>query len=91
MSVIPQTPELPGVFAPPPLVPRQGSALDPLGTLIGPQTPRLLTPPPLTTNPGSAPDDDHRGVRGRYRMVVRIISSYGIGSCHYISEFELSF
>ena len=48
MSVIPQTPELPGGFAP--LVPCQGSALDPLGTLSGPQTPR-----PLTINPGSAP------------------------------------
>ena len=57
MSVIPQTPELPGGIAP--LVPCQGSALDPLGTLSGPQTPRLLTPP-LTTDPGSAPDD--RGV-----------------------------
>jgi hypothetical protein len=44
MSVIPQTPELPGGLAP--LVPCQGSALDPLGTLSGPQTPRLLTPPP---------------------------------------------
>ena len=52
MSVIPQTPELPGGFAL--LVPYQGSALDPLGTLSGPQTPRLLRPP-LTTNPGSAP------------------------------------
>ena len=31
------------------------SALDPLGTLCGPQRPRLLTLP-LTTNPRSAPD-----------------------------------
>ena len=43
MSVIPQTPELPGDFVP--LVPYQDPALDPLGTLTGPQTPRLLTPP----------------------------------------------
>ena len=44
MSVIPQTLELLGGLAP--LVPYQGSALDTLGTLSGPQTPRLLTPPP---------------------------------------------
>ena len=43
MSVIPQTPELPGSFVL--LVPYQGSALDPLGILSSPQTPRLLTPP----------------------------------------------
>jgi hypothetical protein len=82
MSVIPQTPELPGGLAP--LVPCQGSALDPLGTLSGPQTPRLLTPP-LTTNPGSAPGSlaqpywkyvhiteksyKYVGRRGRDRMV----------------------
>ena len=56
MSVIPQTPELPGGFAP--LIPYQGSALDQLGTLSGPQTPAAYPPPPppLTTNPGSAPD-----------------------------------
>ena len=42
--LIPQTPELPGGFVP--LVPCQGSAVYPLGTLSGPQTPRLLTPPP---------------------------------------------
>jgi hypothetical protein len=53
MSVIPQTPEVPRGFVP--LVPYKGSALDPLGTLSGPQTHRLLTPPPLTTNPASAP------------------------------------
>ena len=38
------------------MAPYQGSTLDQLGTLSGPQTPRLLTLP-LTTNPGSAPDD----------------------------------
>jgi hypothetical protein len=38
----------------PPWAPYQGSTLDQLGTLSGPQTPRLLTPS-LTTNPGSAP------------------------------------
>ena len=43
MSVIPQTLELPGAFAP--LVTYQGSALDTLGTLSGPQTPHLLAPP----------------------------------------------
>ena len=37
-----------------PWAPYQGSTLDQLGTLSGPQIPRLLTPP-LTTNPGSAP------------------------------------
>jgi hypothetical protein len=42
MSVIPQTPQS---FAP--LVPYQDSALDPMGTLSGPQTPCLLTPPPI--------------------------------------------
>ena len=36
--------------------PYWGSALDPLGTVCGPQTPHLLTLP-LTTNPGSAPVD----------------------------------
>jgi hypothetical protein len=55
MSVIPQPPELPGGLAPWALY--QGYALDPLGTLSGPQTHRLLTPP-LTTNPGSAPGND---------------------------------
>ena len=45
MSVIPKIPR----------APYQGSTLDQLGTLSGPQTPRLLTPP-LTINPGSAPD-----------------------------------
>jgi hypothetical protein len=30
----------------PPWAPYQGSTLDQLGTLSGPQTPRLLTPPP---------------------------------------------
>ena len=49
MSVIPQTPRASSWFGP------RGSALDPLGTVYGPQTPRLLTPPPLTTNPGSTP------------------------------------
>ena len=44
MSVIPQTPELPVGLVP--LVPYQGSALDPLGTLSGPQNPRILTLPP---------------------------------------------
>ena len=43
MSVIPQPPELPGGLAPWALY--QGYALDPLGTLSGPQTHRLLTPP----------------------------------------------
>jgi hypothetical protein len=36
--------------------PYQGSTVDQLGPLSGPQTPRLLTPPPLTINPGSAPE-----------------------------------
>ena len=40
----------PQSFPPGPLT----RALDPLGTLSGPQIPRLLTPP-LTTNPISAP------------------------------------
>ena len=35
--------------------PYQGSALDPLETLSGPQTPRRLSSP-LTHNPGSAPE-----------------------------------
>ena len=46
-------PELPGGLSPTWAL-YQGSALDPLGTISGPQTPRLLTHP-LTTNPGSAP------------------------------------
>jgi hypothetical protein len=54
MSVIPQTPRASRGLRP--LAPYQGSALDPLGTLCGPQIPRLLTLP-LTTNPRSAPDD----------------------------------
>jgi hypothetical protein len=47
----------PGAFggALPPVVPYQGSALNPLETLGGPQTPRRLSSP-LTQNPGSAPD-----------------------------------
>jgi hypothetical protein len=54
MSVIPKIPRASG--GKPPWAPYQGSTLDQLGTLSGPQTPRLLTPPPpLTTNPGSAP------------------------------------
>jgi hypothetical protein len=54
MSVIPKkSPELQEAL--PPWAPYQGSTLDQLGTLSGPQTPRLLTPP-LTTNPGSAPE-----------------------------------
>ena len=55
MAVIHQTPRASGGLCPP-WAHYQGSALDPLGTLSGPQTPRLLTPP-LTTNPGSAPDN----------------------------------
>ena len=47
-------PERPGAW--PPWAPYWGSALDPLGTVCGPQTPHLLTLP-LTTNPGSAPGD----------------------------------
>ena len=47
MTVIPKIPRASGG-------PYQGSTLDQLGTLSGPQTPRLLTPP-LTTNPESAP------------------------------------
>jgi hypothetical protein len=54
MSVIPKIPRASGGLCP--LGPYQGSALDQLGTLSGPQIPRLLTPP-LTTNPGSAPGD----------------------------------
>ena len=55
MSVIPKIPRASG--GPKlPWAPYQGSTLDQLGTLSGPQTPRLLTPP-LTTNPGSAPGD----------------------------------
>ena len=38
------------------MVPFEGSALDPLETLTGPQTPRRCSPP-LTQNPGSAPDN----------------------------------
>ena len=38
----------------PPGAPYQGSALNPLETLSGPQTPRRLSSP-LTQNPGSAP------------------------------------
>ena len=45
MSVIPQAPRASGGLSPPWAL-YQGSALDPLGTLSGPQTPRLLTPPP---------------------------------------------
>ena len=55
MSVIPKIPRASG-GPKPPWAPYQGSTLDQLGTLSGPQTPRLLTPP-LTTNPGSAPDN----------------------------------
>ena len=47
MSVIPQTPQSFRALY-------QGSALDPLGTLGGPQTPSP-THASLTTNPGSAP------------------------------------
>jgi hypothetical protein len=57
MSVIPKIPKDSGGLCPP-WAPYQGSTLDQLGTLSGPQTPRLLTPP-LTTNPGSAPVDYH--------------------------------
>jgi hypothetical protein len=53
MSVIPQTHRASG-GAWPSWAPYRGSALDPLGTVCGPQTSRLLTPP-LTTNSGSAP------------------------------------
>ena len=53
MYVIPQT--LRASRGLRPLAPYQGSALDPLGTLCGPQIPRPLTLP-LTTNPRSAPD-----------------------------------
>ena len=49
MSVIPQTPRASWALY-------QGSALDPLGTLSGPQPPSP-THAPLTTNPGSAPDN----------------------------------
>jgi hypothetical protein len=67
MSVIPQTSRATrGLWAP-----FQGSALDPLGTLSGPQSPRLLNPP-HTTNPGSAP-----GGR-RDRMVVGVPITYSI-------------
>jgi hypothetical protein len=68
MSVIPQTLELLGGLAP--LVPYQGSALDTLGTLSGPQTPRLLTPPPLTTNPGSAPADCINSCKSNYHTIT---------------------
>ena len=44
MSVIPKIPRASG-GALPPWAPYQGSTLDQLGTLSGPQTPRLLTPP----------------------------------------------
>jgi hypothetical protein len=54
MSLIPKIPRASGGLCPP-WAPYQGSTLDQLGTLSGPQTPRLLTPP-ITTNPGSAPD-----------------------------------
>ena len=42
MSVIPKIPGGSGGFV---WVPYQGSTLDQLGILSGPQTPRLLTPP----------------------------------------------
>ena len=44
MSVIPKIPRASG-GALPPWAPYQGSTLDQLGTLSGPQNPRLLTPP----------------------------------------------
>ena len=53
MSVFPQTPRASGGLSPTCAL-YQGSALDPLGTISGPQNPRLLTHP-LTTNPVSAP------------------------------------
>ena len=68
MFVIPKIPRASG-GALPPWAPYQGSTLDQLGTLSGPQIPRLLMPP-LTTNPGSAPGVllDHLtlGERGVY-------------------------
>jgi hypothetical protein len=57
MSVIPQTPEFLGGFAP--LVPYQGSALDPSPTHTS-----------LTTNPGSA--SDHRLVKYMYISMRRL-------------------
>jgi hypothetical protein len=76
MSVIPIIPRASG-GALPPWAPYQGSTLDQLGTLNGPQTPRLLTPP-LTTNPGSAPDTGityarRSGYWYRIRPEVRIL------------------
>jgi hypothetical protein len=55
MSVIPKIPRASGGGALPPWAPYQGTTLDQLGTLSGPQNPRLLTHH-LTTNPESAPD-----------------------------------
>jgi hypothetical protein len=71
MSVIPHTPEVPGGLAP--LALYQGSALDPLGTLSGPQTHRILTLPPLTTNPGSAPGDSNKNVDIKFSAHVAFL------------------
>ena len=69
MSVIPQTPELPGGFAPPP-GPLPGLCLGPAGDLKRPPDPSPTHAPPLTTNPGSAPGNDDLILGGREKEAV---------------------
>jgi hypothetical protein len=88
MSVIPKkSPELQEAL--PPWAPYQGSTLDQLGTLSGPQTPRLLTPP-LTTNPGSASDYDIKNSILPYTSVNKSIfyvsSDVFVFELFYLSE-----